>query len=137
MEIKVCLSVITLRLTNKHFPQIKIRTSKVQVSADSTELVNRFSQCREGQSSNVETTNLQDGMSQNGAYVGIRQCYACRIKKFRISWELFTAGEKKRRSWLFLFNCNTTVNCKWDVCTKKKHMRFSHASRQGISRVVG
>ena len=121
MKMEICLSVITLRLTNKHFLQIKIQTPKVQVSAGNTELVNRLSQCREGWSYNVEMTNLQDGMSRNGAYVGIRQYYACRIKKFRISWEHFIASERGRSSWLYLFNCKTTMNHQWDVSKKKAY----------------
>lgn len=118
---EIYLSVITLRLTNKHFLQIKIWTPKVQVSADNTELVNMLSQRRKGWSYNVEMTNLQDWMSQSGVYVGIRQYDACRIKKFRISWELFIASERGRSSWLYLFNCKTTMYHQWDVSTKKAY----------------
>lgn len=60
-------------------------------------------------------------MSQNGAYVGIRQYYACRFNKFRIGWDLLLSSQRGRSSWLYLFNCKTTMNYQWDASTKKSY----------------
>lgn len=54
-----------------------------------TELAHRLSQHREGWSYNTGISDLQNWMSQNGAYVGIR-----RVEKFRVSSELFISWKQ-------------------------------------------